>query len=139
MRGVVEAAGTTRIWFLMQASGRLQQLVDADPIPLLAMRTLIQGILYHPKLAEFAAGTLLRRLAQRRIWEKERLWVGFLKACHVGAPHSFGVLLSLPKPQLLQALDAHADLKQGLTVHAATNLSSIAPDALEALGLTEDD
>ena len=78
-------------------------------------------------------------MAQRRIWEKERLWVGFLKACHVGAPHSFSVLLSLPKPQLLQALDTHADLKQGLTVHAATNLSSIAPDALEALGLTEDD
>ena len=137
--GVQACIAERSVFTQTEVAAALQQLVDADPIPLLAMRTLIQGILYHPKLAEFAAGTLLRRLAQRRIWEKERLWVGFLKACHVGAPHSFGVLLSLPKPQLLQALDAHADLKQGLTVHAATNLSSIAPDALEALGLTEDD
>ena len=82
---------------------------------------------------------LVRRLIGRRVWEMPRLWVGFLKACHVAAPHSFAVLLALPKAQLQQALDAHADLREQLTVHAATNLASVAQEALEVLGLTEDD
>ena len=116
----------------------LQSLVEAEPLPLMTMRTIMQALVYHPKLAEFAMD-LLRRLLARRVWTMPRLWTGFVKCCAMSVPHSLPVLLALPKEQLVAALEQQPDLKEQLVPYAATHLASVPPEALEALGLTEDD
>ena len=82
---------------------------------------------------------LLRRLLARRVWSMPRLWTGFVKCCHMAMPHSFAVLLALPKAQLVDALEQQPEFKERLLPYAATHLATVPPDALDALGLTEED
>ena len=49
------------------------------------------------------------------------------------------VKLQLPRTQLIHVLEQQPDLKDGLITFAATHLTSVPADALEVLGLTEDD
>lgn len=72
----------------------LTQIVDQDPLPLMCMRTIMQALVYWPKLTEFAMD-LLHRLLARRVWTMERLWQGFVKCCQMAVPHSYQVTLQV--------------------------------------------
>ena len=97
-----------------------------------------QALSVWPKLTEFVMD-ILRRLLAKRVWTMPRLWQGVLKCCHVSMPHSFPVLLQLPRPQLLDALEQQPDFREKLVQYAATHLDTVPQDALEVLGLDEEE
>ncbi|KAI3901441.1 hypothetical protein MKW92_037432 [Papaver armeniacum] len=81
------------------------------------MRTIIQPIDAFPTLVNFVM-EILTKLVNKQIWKMPKLWVGFLKCASQTQPHSFGVLLQLPPPQLESTLNRHANLRAGLASHA---------------------
>lgn len=103
------------------------------------MRTTIKALTEWPLLAEFTMG-LLRHLIGRRVWLIPRLWTGFVKCCQEGLPHSLPVLLSLPGPQLVEVLEVHwPAVREPLTSYAASHLEEASAEALDALGLAEEE
>lgn len=88
----------------------LQQLVDTQPLPTLLMRTALQSLTMHPRLAAFVV-QLLQRLVGRQVWRSKVLWDGFLKCAQRLKPHSLVVLMSLPPAQLADALNTCPELR----------------------------
>ena len=82
---------------------------------------------------------LLRKLLMKRVWTMPRLWTGFIKCCHMAMPNSLPVVLQLQRAQLIHAIELQPELKDQLISYAATHLASVPADALEVLGLTEDE
>ncbi|XP_075145522.1 symplekin scaffold protein [Haematobia irritans] len=97
--------------------GVLQQLVEIVPIPTLLMRTIIQSLTLYPRLGNFVLN-LLQRLIMKQVWRHKVIWEGFLKCIQRLKPSSLPVLLHLPPPQLLAALDQCPDLRQPLLEYA---------------------
>lgn len=96
----------------------LQQLVDITPLPTLSMRTILQSHTLYPRLSGFISN-LLQRLIMKQVWKQTKIvWDGFLKCCQRLKPASFPVMLSLPPPQLRDALNACPELRQPLLEHA---------------------
>ena len=73
------------------------------------------------------------------MWSAPPLWQGVVKLLHQAMPVSFPVLLQLPRPQLLDALELQPEFREKLVAYAATNLDSVPQDALEVLGLDEEE
>ena len=97
----------------------------------------IQSVSLYPGLVGFVNSNLTRLLA-KKIWEDASQWDGFARYCDVSSsrylplailrsllqlvkPHSFGVLLQLPRPQLLDVLDRSASLKERFTEYLQKN------------------
>lgn len=95
----------------------LQQLVDITPLPMLLMRTILQSLTLYPRLSGFVSN-LLQRLIPKQVWKQKVVWEGFLKCCQRLKPTSFPVMLSLPPPQLKDALNTCPELRQPLLDHA---------------------
>lgn len=95
----------------------LQQLVEIVPLPTLTMRTIIQSLTLYPKLAGFVTN-LLQRLIPKQVWKQKVVWDGFLKCCQRLKPTSLPVLMTLPPPQLIEALNTCPDLRQPMIDHA---------------------
>lgn len=100
-------------------AGVLQQLVDGGngPLPTLLMRTVLQSLTMHPRLAGFVV-QLLQRLVVRQVWRQKVLWDGFLKCAQRLRPASLVVLLSLPPAQLAEALNTCPELRTPLCERA---------------------
>lgn len=95
----------------------LQQLVNLTPLPTLLMRTVIQSLTLYPRLAGYITN-LLQRLIPKQVWRQKVIWDGFLKCCQRLKPNSFPVLMTLPPPQLIDALNTCPELRQPMIDHA---------------------
>uniref|UniRef100_A0A8C5QDE6 Symplekin scaffold protein n=1 Tax=Leptobrachium leishanense TaxID=445787 RepID=A0A8C5QDE6_9ANUR len=83
----------------------LQQLMDATPLPMLLMRTVIQALGMYPRLGGFIMN-ILTRLIYKQVWKYPKT-----------KPQSFSVLLQLPPPQLVSVLQTCPDLRDPLLAH----------------------
>ncbi|XP_053692302.1 symplekin-like [Sabethes cyaneus] len=95
----------------------IQQLVELTPLPTLLMRTVIQSLTLHPRLAGFVTN-LLQRLIVRQVWKQKIVWDGFLKCAQRLAPQSMGVLIQLPAAQLQDALNICPEFRVPMLEHA---------------------
>ena len=81
----------------------LQKMVEATPLPLLFMRSVIQAEQAAPSLREFTLG-LLRTLTRRQVWKMDgKIWEGFCRCAKRATPRSFPVMIDLP-PKALEEL-----------------------------------
>lgn len=101
----------------------LQQLVNLTPLPTLLMRTVIQSLTLYPRLAGYITN-LLQRLIPKQVWRQKVIWDGFLKCCQRLKPNSFPVLMTLPPPQLIEALNTCPELRQPMIDHANSLIES---------------
>ena len=53
----------------------LTQIIAQEPLPLMCMRTLMQAIVYWPRITEFVM-ELLKTLIMKKVWLQPRLWAG---------------------------------------------------------------
>jgi len=116
----------------------LQLLVEQEPLPKLTVRTIMQSLTLWPRSVEFVMN-IVQRLLAKQVWSTPPLWQGVVKLLHQAMPVSFPVLLQLPRPQLLDALELQPEFREKLVAYAATNLDSVPQDALELLGLDEEE
>ncbi|XP_030455092.2 uncharacterized protein LOC115676348 [Syzygium oleosum] len=143
LKKVMDACSTCfeqRTVFTQQVLARaLHQMVDRTPLPLLFMRTVIQAIDAFPALVDFVM-EILSKLVSKQVWKMPKLWVGFLKCVSQTQPHSFGVLLQLPPPQLESSLTKYANLREPLAAFASQpNIRASLPrTTLSVLGLTSE-
>ena len=98
----------------------------------------MQSLTMWPRSVEFVM-SIIQRLLARQVWSTPPLWQGVVKCLHQAMPVSFPVLLQLPRPQLLDALEQQPDFREKLVAFAATNLDTVPQDALEVLGLDEEE
>ncbi|KAG8540001.1 hypothetical protein GDO81_020005 [Engystomops pustulosus] len=113
----------------------LQQLMDATPLPMLLMRTVIQALGMYPRLGGFIMN-ILTRLIYKQVWKYPKVWEGFIKCCQRTKPQSFSVLLQLPPPQLQSVLQMSPDLRDPLLAHVRTftpNQLAHVPHAIMAI------
>ncbi|KAJ6633749.1 Symplekin [Pseudolycoriella hygida] len=101
----------------------LQQLVNLTPLPTLLMRTVIQSLTLYPRLAGYITN-LLQRLIPKQVWRQKVIWDGFLKCCQRLKPNSYPVLMTLPPPQLIDALNTCPELRQPMIDHANSLIES---------------
>nr|XP_022904714.1 symplekin [Onthophagus taurus] len=97
----------------------LQQLMDQPTLPTLLMRTVIQALTSYPRLSGFVMN-ILQRLILKQVWKNRVVWEGFVKCCQRTKPQSFSVLMQLPVPQLIEALEMCVELKVSLKEHLMT-------------------
>ena len=116
----------------------LQLLVEQEPLPKLTVRTIMQSLTLWPRSVEFVMN-IVQRLLAKQVWSTPPPWQGVVKLLHQAMPVSFPVLLQLPRPQLLDALELQPEFREKLVAYAATNLDSVPQDALEVLGLDEEE
>uniref|UniRef100_A0A1Q3F080 Putative mrna cleavage and polyadenylation factor ii complex subunit pta1 n=1 Tax=Culex tarsalis TaxID=7177 RepID=A0A1Q3F080_CULTA len=95
----------------------IQQLVELTPLPTLLMRTVIQSLTLHPRLAGFVTN-LLQRLIVKQVWKQKVVWDGFLKCAQRLTPQSLGILLQLPALQLQDALNICPEFREPMLEHA---------------------
>ncbi|EDS35552.1 symplekin [Culex quinquefasciatus] len=95
----------------------IQQLVELTPLPTLLMRTVIQSLTLHPRLAGFVTN-LLQRLIVKQVWKQKVVWDGFLKCAQRLTPQSLGILLQLPASQLQDALTICPEFREPMLEHA---------------------
>ena len=76
----------------------------SKPLPLAFMRTVIVTVSKHNTLFAYLCNTLLRRLAECRIWEHPRQWEGWMRAASMlakdEAPNSIACIIALPEDAL---------------------------------------
>ncbi|CAD5113531.1 DgyrCDS2693 [Dimorphilus gyrociliatus] len=94
----------------------LQELVEQTPLPTLLMRTALQALNLHPKLAGFTM-QLMQKLVQKSVWKNKRVWEGFIVCCQRTKPQCFGILLQLPPPQLKSIFEVAGELREKLLEH----------------------
>lgn len=82
----------------------IQQLIEKTVIPDLFMRTVHLARIFYGELEKYLTGTVLKRLIDKHVWKNALLWEGFLMYCSDIKKESFKVLVSLPAPQLADAL-----------------------------------
>ena len=92
----------------------LNRLVEEDPLPVLFMRTAIMATKSFRTLGSYVSTSLLSRLVQKEIWREPRLWDGFALCANLTAPTSFGAMLQLPPPQLLELVTKQPSLRDPL-------------------------
>lgn len=95
----------------------IQQLVEMTPLPTLLMRTVIQSLTLHPRLAGFVTN-LLQRLIVRQVWKQKVVWDGFIKCAQRLTPASLGILIQLPAAQLQDALNICPEFREPMLEHA---------------------
>ncbi|XP_058454907.1 symplekin [Malaya genurostris] len=95
----------------------VQQLVELTPLPTLLMRTVIQSLTLHSRLAGFITN-LLQRLILKQVWKQKVVWDGFLKCAQRLAPQSMGILIQLPSAQLQDALNICPEFREPMLEHA---------------------
>ncbi|XP_055603374.1 symplekin-like [Uranotaenia lowii] len=95
----------------------IQQLVEITPLPTLLMRTVIQSLTLHPRLAGFVTN-LLQRLIVRQVWKQKVVWDGFLKCAQRLTPQSYGILIQLPASQLQDAITNCPEFREPMLEHA---------------------
>lgn len=83
----------------------IQQLIEKTVIPDLFMRTVHLARIFYAELEKYLTGTVLKSLIDKHVWKNELLWVGYLGYCAEVKEKSFKVLVSLPAPQLADALN----------------------------------
>lgn len=93
------------------------QLVEITPLPTLLMRTVIQSLTLHPRLAGFVTN-LLQRLILKQVWKQKVVWDGFLKCAQRLTPQSLGILIQLPAAQLQDALNICPEFREPMLEHA---------------------
>jgi len=115
----------------------LQQLVDAEPLPPLLMRTVILTAQRFPSLVSSGFITSsLAHLIRHRVWLDARLWDGVVKCFKMLGSRSFSILLQLPEPQLADVLQRSPEVREDLKKYAAGGKN--VPKALQkVLGVEE--
>jgi len=78
------------------------------------MRTAIMATKSFRTLGSYVSTSLLSRLVQKEIWREPRLWDGFALCANLTAPTSFGAMLQLPPPQLLELVTKQPSLRDPL-------------------------
>ncbi|XP_038623236.1 symplekin [Tachyglossus aculeatus] len=94
----------------------MQQLMEQSPLPMLLMRTVIQGLTMYPRLGGFVMN-ILSRLIMKQVWKFPKVWEGFIKCCQRTKPQSFQVILQLPPQQLSAVFDKCPELREPLLAH----------------------
>jgi hypothetical protein len=114
----------------------LGQLVGEARIPRLTLRTLLQGLIYHPKLADFALDAL-DKVVSRAPWDEPHgaeLWEGFARCVRKLLPKSLVLLLRAPAPRLAPLLDEHPELRVQLLKYITEHKpAALAPDVAALL------
>eukprot|EP01102_Stenamoeba_stenopodia_P014533 TRINITY_DN4833_c0_g3_i1.p1 TRINITY_DN4833_c0_g3~~TRINITY_DN4833_c0_g3_i1.p1 ORF type:complete len:617 (-),score=148.00 TRINITY_DN4833_c0_g3_i1:4-1632(-) len=110
----------------------IQQLFDGAQLPSLFLRTVIQAITLYPKLVTFSLN-ILTGLIQKQIWNDKVLWSGFIQCCKMTQPHSYNVLVQLPRPQLEDVLSKAPEFKEPLIAYCKRNPSGIPRATLQLL------
>ncbi len=91
----------------------LSQLCEQVNLPSLFMRSVIQSLNNFKQLGSFVNG-LLTRLVSKQIWQRPKLWEGFIQVVEMNFPSSLPVLLSLPKAHGVDLLRKGTELAKTL-------------------------
>ncbi|KAA3677209.1 symplekin [Paragonimus westermani] len=91
-----------RLFTQERLSAAIGQLLEQPTLPTLFMRTVMQALALHPRLAGYVINVLVR-LIRKQVWKSEKLWDGFIRCCIKTRPQSYQVLLQLP-PERLEAV-----------------------------------
>ncbi|CAL8106018.1 unnamed protein product [Calicophoron daubneyi] len=83
-------------------SAAIGQMLEQPVLPTLFMRTVMQALALHPRLAGYVINVLVR-LIRKQVWKSDKLWDGFIRCCIKTRPQSYQVLLQLP-PERLEAV-----------------------------------
>jgi symplekin len=89
----------------------LSQLIEANPIPQLCLRTIIQSVSVCSTMKGFIMN-LLKDLIVKEIWKDAQLWIGFMKCVKLTMPNSIPVVIALPPTQLDEALQKNPSMFQ---------------------------
>ncbi|CAI2736868.1 unnamed protein product [Dicrocoelium dendriticum] len=88
-----------RLFTQERLSVAIGQLLEQPVLPTLFMRTVMQALALHPRLAGYVINVLVR-LIRKQVWKSEKLWDGFIRCCIKTRPQSYQVLLQLPPDRL---------------------------------------
>ncbi|GAA56150.1 symplekin, partial [Clonorchis sinensis] len=88
-----------RLFTQERLSAAIGQLLEQPTLPTLFMRTVMQALALHPRLAGYVINVLVR-LIRKQVWKSEKLWDGFIRCCVKTRPQSYQVLLQLPPERL---------------------------------------
>ncbi|XP_055354326.1 symplekin-like [Paramacrobiotus metropolitanus] len=117
----------------------LKNLIDAEPLPFLLLRTVLQTVQLHGHRTTYFIMNILNKLIDREVWTYPLLWEGFVKCCEKTLPPSIPVLLRLPSERLKAALDSSPALRGPLQKHLldlhAEQRAHLPPDTLQLLDL----
>lgn len=97
----------------------LPRIVAHEPLPRLALRSVLQAYIYHPKLADLAFETL-GTAVERAVWRgphADEQFEGFARLAKKLLPRSLPTLLRVPARRLAPLLDESADLRAQLLKH----------------------
>ncbi len=98
----------------------LQQLIDQSPLPDFFLATVLLALKACPTLEGWIVTNILQRLSEkyaRQVWTMPSLWKGFVKCCHKTLPRSLGVLVTLPREKLAQAVTECEELGEPLAMY----------------------
>lgn len=111
LKGCIEACnvcfGHPNIWNAEVLIGSLETLLLDDPLPTTFMRSVIQTLALHQTIpvTRTAIQSILGRLISGKVWEKPRLWEGWLRTCKMLLPQSLPLITQLPIQQVKDVLD----------------------------------
>ena len=94
----------------------LTQLLEVNPVPLLYMRSVIQGLSMWPRMVSFVLN-ILSKLVTKQVWKSSQVWRGFVKCCAMLGAQAHNLLLTLPAAQLKEAFQLHPALHNPLLQH----------------------
>ncbi|KAH8854993.1 Symplekin [Schistosoma japonicum] len=111
-----------RLFTQERLSVAIGQLLEQPILPTLFMRTVMQALALHPRLAGYVINVLVR-LIRKQVWKSEKLWDGFIRCCVKTRPQSYQVLLQLP-PDRLEAVFRWEPAMRGQVRRYVENFSS---------------
>ncbi|RTG86577.1 symplekin [Schistosoma bovis] len=111
-----------RLFTQERLSVAIGQLLEQPVLPTLFMRTVMQALALHPRLAGYVINVLVR-LIRKQVWKSEKLWDGFIRCCAKTRPQSYQVLLQLP-PDRLEAVFQWEPAMRGQVRRYVENFSS---------------
>ncbi|CAH8434957.1 unnamed protein product [Schistosoma turkestanicum] len=111
-----------RLFTQERLSVAIGQLLEQPILPTLFMRTVMQALALHPRLAGYVINVLVR-LIRKQVWKSEKLWDGFIRCCAKTRPQSYQVLLQLP-PDKLEAVFQWEPTMRGQVRRYVENFSS---------------
>jgi len=94
----------------------IDEMLQLEKLPTLFMRTVLQALITHPRMASQIVNTLVK-LIGRKIWEMDKMWHGFVMCCQRLKAKCVTILLQLPEEALLKIIQTAPDLNSYLAAH----------------------
>ncbi|THD24101.1 Symplekin [Fasciola hepatica] len=111
-----------RLFTQERLSMAIGQLLEQPVLPTLFMRTVMQALALHPRLAGYVINVLVR-LIRKQVWKSKQLWDGFIRCCIKLRPQSYQVLLQLPPERLESVFQREPSMRAQVRRHVE-NFSS---------------